>query len=41
VDQQRGEATVLVVDDDPNILELLSAALRLSGFAVHAEATTT
>jgi two-component system, OmpR family, response regulator len=27
-------ATVLVVDDEPNILELLSAALRLSGFAV-------
>ena len=25
---------VLVVDDEPNILELLSAALRLSGFAV-------
>jgi two-component system, OmpR family, response regulator len=36
VDQQRGEATVLVVDDEPNILELLSAALRLSGFSVHA-----
>jgi two-component system OmpR family response regulator len=36
VDQQRGEATVLVVDDEPNILELLSAALRLSGFTVHA-----
>ncbi|MFG2025681.1 response regulator transcription factor [Streptomyces sp. NPDC048825] len=34
--QQRGEATVLVVDDEPNILELLSAALRLSGFTVHA-----
>nr|WP_223199241.1 response regulator transcription factor [Solihabitans fulvus] len=29
-------ATVLVVDDEPNILELLSAALRLSGFVVHA-----
>jgi two-component system, OmpR family, response regulator len=28
-------ATVLVVDDEPNILELLSAALRLSGFDVH------
>jgi two-component system, OmpR family, response regulator len=27
-------AMVLVVDDEPNILELLSAALRLSGFAV-------
>jgi two-component system OmpR family response regulator len=26
--------TVLVVDDEPNILELLSAALRLSGFTV-------
>jgi two-component system OmpR family response regulator len=29
-------ATVLVVDDEPNILELLAAALRLSGFEVHA-----
>jgi two-component system, OmpR family, response regulator len=36
VDQQSNEATVLVVDDEPNILELLSAALRLSGFTVHA-----
>ena len=27
-------ARVLVVDDEPNILELLSAALRLSGFEV-------
>lgn len=27
---------MLVVDDEPNILELLSAALRLSGFVVHA-----
>ncbi|MCP2168372.1 response regulator transcription factor [Goodfellowiella coeruleoviolacea] len=32
-------ATVLVVDDEPNILELLSAALRLSGFDVRAAAT--
>jgi two-component system OmpR family response regulator len=30
------QATVLVVDDEPNILELLSTALRLSGFQVHA-----
>ena len=29
-------ATVLVVDDEPNILALLSASLRLSGFEVHA-----
>lgn len=29
-------ASVLVVDDEPNILELLSAALRLSGFEVRA-----
>jgi two-component system OmpR family response regulator len=36
VDQRGSEATVLVVDDEPNILELLSAALRLSGFVVHA-----
>ncbi|MFD8914629.1 response regulator transcription factor [Streptomyces sp. NPDC059575] len=36
MDQQHGEATVLVVEDEPNILELLSAALRLSGFTVHA-----
>ena len=28
-------ATVLVVDDEPNILALLSASLRLSGFEVH------
>lgn len=34
-----GSATVLVVDDEPNILELLSAALRLSGFDVHAADT--
>jgi two-component system, OmpR family, response regulator len=30
------QPTVLVVDDEPNILELLSAALRLSGFVVYA-----
>ncbi|WP_243727422.1 response regulator transcription factor [Actinocrispum wychmicini] len=36
MDQRGAEATVLVVDDEPNILELLSAALRLSGFVVHA-----
>jgi two-component system OmpR family response regulator len=29
-------ANVLVVDDEPNILALLSASLRLSGFEVHA-----
>lgn len=33
-----GCARVLVVDDEPNILELLTAALRLSGFDVHAAA---
>lgn len=32
-------ARVLVVDDEPNILKLLSAALRLSGFEVHAADT--
>ncbi|TDD82489.1 response regulator transcription factor [Saccharopolyspora karakumensis] len=32
-------ARVLVVDDEPNILELLAAALRLSGFEVHGAAT--
>ena len=32
-------AQVLVVDDEPNILELLSAALRLSGFVVIAADT--
>ncbi|MFC4468754.1 response regulator transcription factor [Streptomyces xiangluensis] len=36
MDQHSGETAVLVVDDEPNILELLSAALRLSGFTVHA-----
>jgi two-component system, OmpR family, response regulator len=35
VDSSAG-ASVLVVDDEPNILELLSAALRLSGFEVRA-----
>jgi two-component system OmpR family response regulator len=29
------QATVLVVDDEPNILALLTASLRLSGFEVH------
>src|SRR6266568_2957318 len=28
-------ATVLVVDDEPNVRDLLSATLRLSGFNVH------
>lgn len=28
-------ATLLVVDDEPNILELLSASLRFAGFSVH------
>ncbi|WP_063044666.1 response regulator transcription factor [Nocardia pseudovaccinii] len=32
-------ATVLVVDDEPNILDLLSAALRMSGFDVHTAAS--
>ncbi|MGP4017911.1 response regulator transcription factor [Saccharopolyspora sp. 5N708] len=32
-------ARVLVVDDEPNILELLTAALRLSGFEVHGAGT--
>src|SRR2546429_9906894 len=30
----QGEAKLLVVEDDPNILELLSASLRFAGFAV-------
>jgi two-component system, OmpR family, response regulator len=30
----QAEATLLVVEDDPNILELLSASLRFAGFAV-------
>src|SRR4051812_45469129 len=30
----RGEARLLVVDDEPNIVELLSASLRYSGFEV-------
>ncbi|GAA1086577.1 hypothetical protein GCM10009663_32770 [Kitasatospora arboriphila] len=29
-----GEAFLLVVDDEPNIRELLSASLRFSGFRV-------
>ncbi|WP_062992106.1 response regulator transcription factor [Nocardia anaemiae] len=32
-------ATVLVVDDEPNILDLLSAALRMSGFDVRTAAS--
>ena len=32
--QRRPEAGLLVVEDDPNILELLSASLRLAGFEV-------
>ncbi|WP_433762435.1 response regulator transcription factor [Nocardia sp. CA-135398] len=32
-------ATVLVVDDEPNIVDLLSAALRMSGFDVHTAAS--
>ncbi|MFE9323924.1 response regulator transcription factor [Nocardia sp. NPDC052278] len=32
-------ATVLVVDDEPNILDLLSAALRMSGFDVYTAAS--
>src|SRR3989440_319674 len=30
----QGEAKLLVVEDDPNILELLSASLRFAGFSV-------
>jgi two-component system, OmpR family, response regulator len=30
------EARLLVVEDEPNILELLSASLRLAGFEVAA-----
>src|SRR5262245_5131246 len=30
----QAEARLLVVEDDPNILELLSASLRFAGFAV-------
>jgi Response regulators consisting of a CheY-like receiver domain and a winged-helix DNA-binding domain len=30
----QGEARLLVVEDDPNILELLSASLRFAGFSV-------
>jgi len=42
----QAEARLLVVEDDPNILELLSASLRFAGFAVTtagngAEAVTT
>jgi two-component system OmpR family response regulator len=34
-----GPARVLVVDDEPDVLALLSSALRLSGFDVHTAAT--
>ena len=30
----RSEARLLVVEDDPNIVELLSASLRYAGFEV-------
>ncbi|GAA4887121.1 response regulator transcription factor [Saccharopolyspora cebuensis] len=36
---ETGSARVLVVDDEANILELLTAALRLSGFEVRGAAT--
>ncbi len=35
------EARLLVVDDEPNIVELLSASLRFSGFEVHTAANGT
>ncbi|MET8699203.1 response regulator transcription factor [Kitasatospora sp. NPDC058032] len=35
----QGEAYLLVVDDEPNIRELLSASLRFSGFRVASAAT--
>ena len=35
----QAEARLLVVEDDPNILELLSASLRFAGFAVDAATT--
>jgi two-component system, OmpR family, response regulator len=38
IDTTASSFRVLVVDDEPNILELLSAALRLSGFEVHGAA---
>src|SRR3954469_9218365 len=34
VSQKQAEARLLVADDDPNILELLSASLRFAGFEV-------
>ncbi|WP_416876040.1 response regulator transcription factor [Kitasatospora sp. SC0581] len=37
----QGEAFLLVVDDEPNIRELLSASLRFSGFRVASAATGT
>ena len=33
------EATLLVVEDEPNIRELLATSLRFAGFAVHTAAT--
>jgi two-component system, OmpR family, response regulator len=32
--RQRADARLLVVEDEPNILELLSASLRYAGFDV-------
>ncbi|MDH6141515.1 MULTISPECIES: response regulator transcription factor [Kitasatospora] len=39
IGQPSGEAFLLVVDDEPNIRELLSASLRFSGFRVESAAT--
>lgn len=38
VTTESAEATLLVVDDEPNIRELLSASLKFSGFNVHTAA---
>src|SRR5215475_3125689 len=35
----QAEARLLVVEDDPNIVELLSASLRFAGFTVHTAAS--
>jgi two-component system OmpR family response regulator len=37
--QAQAEAKLLVVEDDPNIVELLSASLRFAGFAVRTAST--
>ena len=35
MDDRKDQVTVLVVDDEPNIVELLTVSLKFQGFDVH------